>query len=153
MTMAATAEVSQAITSRPFNLADLTGAGSWLIPRLKERYPLKNDGQLLGWLRGSIPDNANLFLRTAHAVILARCEQGFFATSPTAVECFVLASAPEFLGEAQALYDDMERWAQRIGASEMQVNVFSDVPPAYLKERFGRTFVRQQTFVRLPPKV
>lgn len=146
----ATAELPQEITSRPFNLADLTGIGAWLIPRLREKYPSKNDGQLLGWLRGLIPDNGNLFLRTANAVILARCEQDFFATSPVAVERFVLASAPEFVEEAQALYDDMERWALRIGASEMQVNVFSDVPPAYLKERFGRTFVRQQTFVRFP---
>jgi len=139
---------AQEIRVHRFTLVDLNGYG-WMVARLKERYPAKSDGQLLGWLRGIFPTNEHFFLCSPHAVMLARFEQDYFAQVPIVVERFVLVEKPEYVHEAEALYDHLARWAVGLGAVEMQVGVFSDVPPAYLKERFGRTFVRSQTFVRL----
>jgi len=142
-----------ATTSNPterFNLVHLQEMGEWLIGRLRERFPSRDDRALMTYLRGYISNNETLFLRKGEAVALARVAHSPFL--PCRVEeLFVLTRSGD-KAEAGALYDDIRRWAESLDAMEIVVERFTDVPRGIIKDVVGRVKSRDVSFVSLPIK-
>lgn len=140
------------VTIRRFVLPDLNDKGPWLLGRLQLKYPALQDKQFAGWLRGKVDSSEVLFIRTEHAVALAEIVHESLSSQPTVIERFVLVedkTNDDQLAEAVALYKDIQRWALGLGAAEIRVDVFSDVPKALIKDTLGRIFIREEMFARV----
>lgn len=140
--------VKEPIKVRRMTMADINGF-DWLIPRLRQRYPNITETQMMGWLRGIVPSNEYFVICSPKAVAAARYERDFLQASPVVYERFVLAATEADTEEAAALYDHMLSWAKGLSAMEMMVGVFTDVPPAMIRERIGKVSVRQISICNL----
>jgi hypothetical protein len=158
---------------------DLQDIHRWLLPRLKARWPHLQDGQLLSWLHGCIAGNENFFVRYPKAVALFQVQKEFFDPRPMVIERFVIADVKpvregdegdiathnrmlnnEALEQACMLYEDVYRWAQIIGAGEVVVDKFTDVPfedksdkdneNTIRRRMAGRFFEGREIFLRMP---
>lgn len=113
----------------------------WLLPRLTQEYP--HIGHW-GWntlLRGIMTSNEYLFVCNSHAVALAQLKQETLDPIPIVNEIFVLAEGGpggDYTNHALALYDDVLRFAQAKGASEIHFDVLSDAPRPSVSKKLAR---------------
>lgn len=150
---------AEPIAARRFGLADLSEMGAWLLWRLKDRYPHLDERNLAGWLRGMIDSNEYLFVRTRNAVALAQIQHRALDPLPIVDELFVLAKGRDSdgvvekgaLAEAAELYGEFLRWARSLGATEIAIERYTDVPRDQIKERLGRVWVREVPFAKVTP--
>lgn len=153
----ASTPVSEPLNLRRFALADLSELGAWLLWRLRDRYPHIEERSFAGWLRTLIDSNEHLFVRSRHAVALAQIIHRPLEVYPVIDELFVLAKGRDSDGviekaalyEAAEMYDEFKRWATMLGASEIVIERFTDVPRDMIKERLGRCWVRETTYTKV----
>jgi hypothetical protein len=126
---------------------DLMDKAPFLCRRLREKYPHKQDRELHGWLATCCDSNEYFFARSDRAYILALSTRDYLDDRPSVREIFALAEttndkhpkgsdAEKYQDqqnaiaryEAASLYGDLIRWCQAIGADELMVDKFSDVP-------------------------
>jgi hypothetical protein len=126
---------------------DLMDKAPFLCSRLREKYPHKQDRELHGWLATCCDSNEYFFARSDRAFILAQSVRDYLDDRPSVREIFVLAhttsdkhpkgsDAEKYQDqqnaiaryEAASLYGDLIRWCQAIGADELMIDKFSDVP-------------------------
>lgn len=160
---------------------DLMDKGPWLCKRLKEHWPHMQDRQILGWLQTCCDSNEYLFIRMDKAFLLAQMHREFIEPYPWVKELFCLAETdnskyPEGSDnenykkdqndrarhQALLLYEDLLRWAQSIGANEIIVDKFTDVPlgekndkdnPKTIRGRIKqRMFEGREIFFRIDPE-
>jgi len=145
-----------------FGLADLSRHGAWLVPRLVKSLNRfywdakegaihdKSEQQIAGWLRSLVDSREHLFLCSENAVGCAEMWRVGGIADPISVrERFVLARSDKHIAEAALFYDECVRWARSLGAEVVFVEEETDVPHDTIKDRIGRLYTRQQTFVRL----
>jgi hypothetical protein len=164
---------------------DLVEMGAYLCKRLreKEHYPHLQDRQILGFLQGCSDGPSSgeyLFIRNDRGFLLAQSYRDFFEPCPWVKELFCFAyyedaryapdgqTAEDYQKEVKAsaiiqtaaLYEDLIRWAQKIGANEIIVDKFTDVPVKNdkdptdmktIKGRMGKLFKSEEIFARLDP--
>lgn len=137
-------------TERRFQLPDLNQKGIWLVNALKERYN-SNEGELVNWLRSTVvtPGNEFLFIRTDHAVALAQCLREPLSSRPVVKEQFVLVDDEKFMEEGGYLYACIKRWAENLHAYQCQVEVYTNVPRAMIKERLGDLYELPVVYCKL----
>lgn len=134
---------------RRVNLPDLSEKGQWLVDRLREKYPQHSDASLMSWLRSlTSEDNSRHFVRTERAFGLSEIRTDRM-TAPVVVERFVLLEEGADISEGQALYLDIARWAENLGASDVALNNKSDVPRDFMEECLGKLVERKQLFYRV----
>ncbi len=137
------------VTPRRFGMADLNDMGPWLIDRLQKKFPHLHTRMLSGWLSGAMGSNEFLFLRTDNACGMAALINEPMSAAPVIREVFVLSRNGD-LNEASAFYPAFRRWAKQIGASDMVIEQFSDVPHEIVRDVVGsRVLVRETMFVRV----
>jgi hypothetical protein len=126
---------------------DLMDKAPYLCRRLREHYPHKQERELYGWLTTCCDTNEFFFVRSDRAFILAHMTMDFLELRPNVREIFALgdidtgkhakgSDAEKYQAEQNAiaiyeaayLYGDLIRWCQKIGANELMVDKFSDVP-------------------------
>ena len=147
---------------------DLMEKGQWLCKRLKERWPHLQNGSLLGWLINCCDSNEYLFIRTDKAFLLAQMQKEFVEPYPWVKELFVLAETSDAkwpkdsdgetfqsqenasaVHQAAVLYEDLLRWAEKIGANEIIVDKFSDVPLEDKENKDNTDTIRKRVPQRL----
>jgi hypothetical protein len=135
------AEIDRQKTWR-FSALDLDRMAVWLMPKLREAYPHHSDTQIVNFLRSCMVSNDWLFACTENAVLLAQ-----IVTPPMRLmrvdEEFCCTKEEDTLDEAADLYRDLKRWADRIGASKILVDQFSDVPRNMIQYRVGKVEVQR----------
>lgn len=137
------------VTVMRFALPDLDVWGVYLMERLRTRFPHLNDRMFVGWLKGCMESNEFLFIRTANAVALAQIVRSPLQPLADVQEVFVLVRAKDCEDEGLAMYDEFRRWAERMGARDLLVDQFTDVPKDAIQRRLGRLFNRVLPFIRL----
>ena len=169
--------------SRRVALYDLNEYGAFLCKRMKEYWPHLQDRQILGWLQGCSngPSSGEyLFIKTERSFLLAQSFQEFLEPCPWVKEifCFAYYEDARYPAEgdtvanyqkqvkesailqAASLYEDLIRWAQKIGANEIIVDKFTDVPVkddkdpknmSTIKGRMGKLYKAEEIFARMDP--
>ena len=124
---------------------DLMDKGPWLCKRLKEHWPHLQDRQILGWLQSCCDSNEYLFVRNEKGWLLAQMYKDFVEPYPKVKSWFILAETMEghpqkdsdadkfqkqenasAVHQAALLCEDLLRWTQTIGASEIIIGRTSD---------------------------
>ncbi len=124
-------------TIRRVALSDLEQMWPWLLARLQEKFPRATPSSVKGWLRSCMDSREYWFVRTDHAVALARLARLPLEPDPVAIEEFVLAR--EGQEEAAAtLYVGMARWAELADASRLEVARCTDVATADIGLKLGK---------------
>lgn len=126
-----------------FGLPDINDLGMWIVGRLRPKFPHFQDNQLIAMFRARVDSNECLFRRTKHAVAMAELVHETMSPDTRIVERFVLVKDPKYVSEAVQLYDEILRWANSIGAKEIAVCEFTDVPKADIQTKLGRLYVRE----------
>ena len=117
--------------------------------RLAQAYPDQNTRSLLGWIRGLLYDNANLFLYQDNGVALFQTVGIFsLAHKPVVIERFVFCQEGH-VKEGAEFYTKAAQWAKSQGIEQVFVEELSDIPHDLIKEKIGRLFTRQQVFARV----
>ena len=130
-------------------LPDLDRSGSWLIARLKTKYPHLTDREVTSWFRGIMESSEYLFIRRNKGVLLAQSLRDPLTHIPAIREIFCLAQDGG-VEDAAALYADLRRWAEGLGAVEIIVETFSDVSKVQIAEVLGtRVSARPISVARL----
>lgn len=140
-----------ATPTRRLQVPDLERHGNWIIERLRQAFPYRNERELLGWLRGVIDSNDYCFLYQEHGVALATRVRNHPLEQRAHVQEIFCFARPGHEASAAAFYDDFKRWAK---FSDIQVLVLSDltdIPMDIIKDRLGlnRISTRMVQFVRL----
>ena len=134
--MPATAEIHRFLSS------DLTTHSSWMLKRLVNTFPQKNEWGWANYLRGLCDRNDCLFLAQAHSVALAEIVQTDNWYGQRSVwERFVLCENPQdprHIEEALFFYARFQNWAQAMGIDRVVVCRLSDVPTEMIKKNIGR---------------
>lgn len=137
------------VSIRRFGLADIEDMGMWLMTRLRERYPHVNDRMFIGWIRGCMESNEFLFIRSENAAGMAITDHRPLTSAPIVREVFLLSRNDDIM-EAAQLYPHIRHWAESMGASEITIECFSDVPHEIVREVIGsRVFIRETMLVKL----
>jgi hypothetical protein len=132
-----------------FYMPDMAVRGAWLVGRLRTRFSMLDEKKLAGWLHGMMDSNEALLQKTAHAVSLAQLMKEQLFPVTVVIERFCLAEEGHVL-EASWHYAEMERWARGLGAKDLVVCEFTDVPRPMIQERITPTLmVREQVVGRL----
>jgi len=113
------------VTARRVGLPDLFKHGTMMVERLMVKYPEFTKDNALGKLRVMADDSRNFF--------------------------FVINEA--YQPVAAILYNDVYRWAQSIGARELIVERFTDVPRHLIRKATAPLFTREVAFARIERKV
>jgi hypothetical protein len=156
------------IRMRRVTRGDLMDKGVWLCKRIKENWPHLQDRQMMGWLMTCCDSNEYLFIRTDKAFLLAQMYREFVEPYPWVKELFVLAELDygnyqkdsdgeayqnqenaRAIHQAATLYEDLLRWAQTIGANEIIVDKFTDVPMEDKDDPKNRDTIRKRVNQRL----
>ena len=139
------------ISVHRFGLPDINESGSWLTTRLRAKYPHLTDRGITSWFRGIMESAEYLFIRRNRGVMLAQIVKDPLSINPIVREIFCLAQEGG-VEEAATLYDDLRRWAESLGAVEIIVESFSDVPKTQIAEALGvRVVGRSISVARLGP--
>jgi hypothetical protein len=129
-------------TVQRFNTPDLSTHGRWMMPRLLELYPQKNEFAVANYLRGLCDRNDCLFLKQPHSVCLAEVVQIFtLEPKPVLMERFVWCEDRQnyhHVDEAALFYDHMKAWSASADIERMFIERNSDVPHEKISERLGR---------------
>jgi hypothetical protein len=137
------------VTITRFALPDLDVWGVLLMERLMSRFPHLNDRMFIGWLKGCMESNEFLFVRSEHAVALAQIVRSPLQPMADVQEVFVLMRGKGGEDEGLAMYDEFRHWAERMGARDLLVDIFTDVPKDAIQRRLGRLYNRIIPFIRL----
>lgn len=137
------------VTIARFALPDLDIWGVYLMERLLSRFPHLNDRMFIGWLKGCMDSNEFLFIRSANAVALAQIVRSPLQPMADVQEVFVLVRGKGAEAEGLAMYDEFRRWAERMGARDLLVDIFTDMPKDAIQRRLGRLYNRIIPFIRL----
>ena len=135
-----------------FFIADIDRVGTWLVKRIRERYAFMDERQILTWLRSVMSSNEWLFIKTQHAVGLANMQRMPMRMVPFVQEVFVLimdANEESQIEEGLNIYRHFRKWADSMSASELRVDIFSDVPLKYQKKEFGQLYLREIAVAKL----
>lgn len=137
---------------RHFNEADLC-KHTFIMPRLRERFPHHNERSLATYLRGLFFSNEHLFLYSDYGCALAQVIKTFsLDAEPVVQERFVWAADPKnalHIAACAEFYTEIERWAKLLGVNKIFVEEWSDVPHEKVRERLGRIFTQQISFARV----
>lgn len=139
----------QPVSIARFALPDLDVWGVYLMERLLSRFPHLNDRMFIGWLKGCMESNEFLFIRSVNAVALAMIVRSPLQPTADVQEVFVLTRGSGCEDEALAMYDEFRRWAERMGARDLLVDIFTDVGKDAIQRRLGRLYNRITPFIRL----
>ena len=129
-------------------MPDLDFWGPWLLHRLRHRFSHLNDRMFAGWVRSCMESNEFLFVRSAHAIGLAQIIRSPLQPVADVLEVFVLIRDGD-VAEGVALYDEFRRWTLNMGARDLIVDQFSDVPKEVIQANLGRLYSRVLPFVRI----
>jgi hypothetical protein len=142
-----------------FFLPDFQAKGGWLLRRLAEKYKNSSEHELASWIRSVTTSDQFLFVHTENAVALAQITREALSAKPRVKELFVLCANeenPEDYEEGAYLYTVMRDWAFSIGAYELIVETFSDVPRDMVKQAVRPAqpngdwmFKRDEVFVKI----
>jgi hypothetical protein len=125
-----------------FGPADLTTHARWMMPRLMELYPHRNEFAIATFLKSLCDRNDCLFWRQPHSVCLAEVIQVFtLDPKPILMERFVWCEDRQnyhHVEEAAWFYDHMRSWAASADIEKMYIERSSDVPHEKITERVGR---------------
>lgn len=162
---------------------DLVDYGAFLCKRMRAHWPHLQDRQILGFLQGCSDGPSSgeyLFVRTERSFLLAQSYQEFLEPYPWVKEIFCFAyyedakypadgdTVDEYKNrikesailQAASLYEDLIRWAQKIGANEIIVDKLTDVPVKHdkdptdmrtIKGRVGKLYKSEEIFAQLDP--
>ena len=130
------------------SMPDLDAWGPWLLKRLKHRFPHLSDRMFHGWLRGCMESNEFLFVRSTNAIGLAQVVRSPLQPMADVMEVFVLLKE-EQIAEGVAIYDEFRRWTLNMGARDLIVDNFTDVPKEVIQANLGRLYNRVLPFIRL----
>lgn len=133
---------------RRVNLPDLEELGIWLVKRLKDRHQEATTPQVMGYLRGVIYSSEHWFVRTPHAVALARVERIPLEPQPLGYEVFVLAQQ-DYEYEAASLYPPMASWAANLDCSHLILDHYTDVTRSAIRGRLGGIVSKSHAVFRL----
>lgn len=105
----------------PFTAIDLVRWRPWLFSRLHAHWPTLNDFYFPGIVQQLMADNANLFVRTAHTIMLATCQKECIMLDPRPVVdiIFGFKHHPDEVKEDEELVkliDHISEWGKRRGA-------------------------------------
>lgn len=148
-----------ALTPTRVNEGDLTRLAEWLLWRLKGYHGDLTDQTLAGWLRGSILNNEIKFLRCERAIgFFEIVHKSVLDPVPMIREVFLYIQVRDdgmidksALPEAMAIYQDVKRWAQSIGAQEIEVDRDTDLPQEFIEQVLGKLTVRKRHFAKVKP--
>src|SRR5215472_6216547 len=116
-------------TARRIGLPDMFKHGTILVDRLIEKYPHLTKDNALGQLRTMMDDSRNyLFIINEGGIALFEQTREDWHPQPVVIERFVFAFSEAYQPQAALLYHDALRWANGIGARELIVERFTDVP-------------------------
>jgi hypothetical protein len=125
---------------------------TWMLERLRDRFPGYQDTHIINWLRsvsGSNGISNYRFVCTKHAAALSEYRIEQMTVKPIVIDHFVLIEEGADVSEGEALYDDMKRWALSIGATEIKINPKSDVPVEQIEDRVGKIVERKVLFAKV----
>jgi hypothetical protein len=134
------------------DMPQLTDRITWILGRLRDRFPGYQDTHIINWLRTMSGTNGvsnYRFVCTKHAVALSEYRTEHLTVKPTVIDHFVLIEEGADVSEGEALYDDMKRWALSIGANEIRVNPKSDVPIEQIEDRIGKITERRVMYAKI----
>ena len=118
-------EHSRPLGWRRVGLMELNQHWSWLVVRLKDRYPLAAERELRSHLMSHITDNDAFFICNDAAMwlftVITRPLQ-----YPRVEEQFCIAVTPEQADYAEALYEPVGVWVRRLGIRDLEYMCFSD---------------------------
>lgn len=137
---------------RGVNLPQLADFGEWLANRAAAVFPGYQHSHIFGWLRSISGTNGQSnfhFISTNNAVGLFEYRNEALQAKPRIIDHFVFVKEGADVAEGQALYRDAKRWANAIGASEIQINPKSDVPLKLVEEVLGKTTERKVTVYKV----
>jgi hypothetical protein len=138
--------MTEEIRSRRVTLPDLWENGTWLIERLKVKYPNLSDQVMHGWLRSKLEGNEWLFLTNDYGMCLFEMIHETLTPQCSIIERFILArdiKDAECIRKAGLLYADVWRWAVSMGARDIIVEQFCDIPRKQMKEHLGELYIRE----------
>lgn len=124
------------LTARRIIPPDFDNIGMWMIDRISRRYTNMTHRQILSWLRSVMDSSSYLFITNGPAVLLARMGPKELDPCPYVQEVFCLCQDGGFMAGAE-LYGDLLRWAKQLGAEQVGVMNFSDVPRPMVEETIG----------------
>ena len=142
------------VTARRVGLPDLFKHGTMMVERLMVKYPEFTKDNALGKLRVMADDSRNFFFVINEGGIACfeqTCED--MHVIPVVIERFVFAFSEAYQPVAAVLYNDVYRWAQSIGARELIVERFTDVPRHLIRKATAPLFTREVAFARIERKV
>lgn len=125
---------------------------TWILGRLRDRFPGYQDVHIINWLRTMSGTNGisnYRFTCTKHAVALFEHRTETMTITPLIVEHFCLIEEGADVSEGEALYADMKRWAVSIGATEVRLNPKSDVPRDLIEGQLGRIVKREVMYAKI----
>lgn len=132
-----------------FSLPDINDLGSWLITRLRPKYPHYQDSQLMAMMRARLDNNECLFLKTRHGAAMAEVVHESLSPGPAVKERFVLLKDEKYVDEGVQLYEEIKRWANGLGCKEISVREFSDVAKDKVEGVMGRLYVRESLIAKV----
>lgn len=134
---------------RRFSFADLNSFGPWILPRLRQRFPVSTEKEIASWLANQITANEALFICSRGAVAMFQRNFPSIGEKLTVREVFAYCT-DEGLNALYAIYEDAIKWADRIGASEVAIGDASDISTRDVAKRFGkRTKTRTYTVLEI----
>ena len=134
------------------DMPQLADRVTWMLERLRDRFPGYQDTHIINWLRTMSGTNGisnYRFVCTKHAVALSEYRNEHLTVKPIVIDHFVLVEEGADISEGEALYDDMKRWAMGLGASEIRINLKSDVPTEQIEDRIGKIVERREKYAKI----
>ena len=132
------------VSSRRFELADLSQHGPWLLKRFAAKFPDMTERTIAGYLNGLLYSNEHLFLYQDNAVGLAQLVHSPGIRPVKVVqERFVWVkdrNDKEQVENAADFYSEMQQWGKRQSAERIIACEDTDVPKALIEARVGRLF-------------
>lgn len=125
---------------------------TWILSRVRDRFPGYQDTHIINWLRTMSGTNGTSnyrFICTKHAVALFEHRTEAMTIAPFIIDHFCLIEEGADVSEGEALYADMKRWANSIGAHEVRVNPKSDVPRDLIEGQLGKIVERKVLYAKV----
>jgi hypothetical protein len=125
---------------------------TWMLERLRDRFPSYQDTHIINWLRTMCGTNGisnYRFVCTRNAVALSEYRTEQLSQHPFIIDHFVLIKEGADVSEGEALYADMKRWAMSIGATEIRINPKSDVTRDLIEDQVGKIVERKMLYAKV----
>jgi hypothetical protein len=129
------------VLSHRFIPPDFDAIGIWLLSRLRARWTWMAERTAFGWLKGVMDSGDYMFLRNGGGVILADRTNDPLDPRPKVRVIFCVSQDGQ-LPVTVNLYADVKRWALGMGAKEIVLGEFTDIPRPMIQEVFGAPKIR-----------